>query len=132
MTALWAARDPDRVAVGRWLGRPLTPDEAETVLGIVHFGNLLVRDCAAPANEPWQLYVEVARVVERVNPEDPLVTWTIASFLDRFPRGRDRADGGALWYDTPERAVLYGRMGFLHRLDPELYALAERRVLARG
>jgi hypothetical protein len=132
MTAVWTARDPDRVAVGRWLGRPLTPDEAETVLGIVHFGNMFARDFAHLQNPDWAWFVRAAEVVERVDPEDPLVTWTIASFLDRFPVGRDRADWNALWYDVPDKVMRYGKAGFTYRLDPGLFELAERRVLARG
>jgi hypothetical protein len=72
--------------------------------------------------------VQAATVLEGVDPEDPLVLWTVACFLDRFPVGRDRADRNALWYDEPGKALMFGRMSFLNRFDPGLFTLAERRL----
>jgi hypothetical protein len=54
VSASWDARDPERVAVGRWLGPPLSPGDAERVLGIVHFGNLFADDFPDAGNERWQ------------------------------------------------------------------------------
>lgn len=129
MTSAWDARDPERIAVGRWLGPPLSPEDAERVLNIVHFGNLLANDFPDSEHERWHWFVKAATVLEGLHPDDPLVLWTIACFLDRFPRGRYRADDGSIWYDPPEKALSFPvPFGFLERLDPELYALAKRRL----
>lgn len=128
MTSAWDARDPERIAVGRWLGPPLSPVDAERVLNVVHFGNLLADDFPDSEHERWHWFVKAATVLEKMDPDDPLIRWTIACFLDRFPRGRYRADDGSLWYDPPEKALMYGTMSFLNKFDPELYALAARRL----